>query len=68
MKQYKNHWLPIYNLASWKNYEAWKERGREDILVRANRKWKDILATSPDMMIDSELDKMLQDYLSNTSQ
>ena len=67
MQQYKDHWLPIYKLASWENYEAWKEKGREDILVRANRKWKDILANSPDSMIDSELDKTLQDYLRKSS-
>lgn len=66
MRQYKNHWRPINNLASWENYETWKKKGREDILVRANRKWKDILANSPDSMIDAELDKMLQDYLRNT--
>jgi len=68
MQQYKDHWLPIYKLASWENYEAWKEKGREDILVRANRKWKDILANSPDSMIDSELDKTIQDYLRKSSQ
>jgi trimethylamine--corrinoid protein Co-methyltransferase len=68
MQQYKNHWCPIHNLASWENYESWKERGGEDILVRANRKWKDILATSPDSLIDSELDKALQDYLRKSCQ
>ncbi len=68
MEHYKNHWLPIYDLASWETYETWKKKGREDILVRANCKWKDILANSPDMIIDSELDKMLQDFLCNTSQ
>lgn len=68
MQQYKNHWHPIHNLASWDNYETWKEKGQEDILVRANRKWKDILSNSPDMLIDTELDKLLQDFLCNTGQ
>ncbi len=68
MEQYKNHWRPVHNLASWETYEAWQENGREDILLRANAKWKDILANSPDMMIDPELDKMLQDYLRIASQ
>ena len=67
MQQYKTHWRPIYNLASWESYEAWKKRGQEDILVRANRKWKDVLSNSPDSMIDPELDKMLKDFLSKTT-
>ncbi len=68
IQQYKNHWLPIHNLASWESYESWKKRGSEDILVRANRKWKEILANSPDSMIDPELDKALQDYLRKCNQ
>jgi trimethylamine--corrinoid protein Co-methyltransferase len=68
MQQYKNHWRPIYNLASWENYETWKKKGKQDILVRANRKWKEILAGTPDSMIDSELDNMLQDFLRKTGQ
>jgi trimethylamine--corrinoid protein Co-methyltransferase len=67
MEQYKNHWRPMHNLASWESYGVWQENGCEDILVRANAKWKDILANSPDMMIDPELDKMLLDYLRNAS-
>jgi len=63
MQNYKNHWRPIYNLSSWENYETWKKRGREDILLRANRKWKEILANSPETMIDAELDNTLQDFL-----
>ena len=68
MQQYKNHWRPIYNLSSWENYETWKKRGREDILVRANRKWKAILADSPNSMIDPELDLMLQNFIQIASQ
>ena len=68
MEYYKDHWLPMHNLASWESYANWEEKGREDILVRANRKWKDILANSPESMIDPELDKMLQDYLLRSSQ
>ncbi len=63
MEQYKNHWLPTLQIASWDSYEMREEKGREDILVRANRKWKEILAGSPDSLIDPELDKMLQAYL-----
>jgi trimethylamine--corrinoid protein Co-methyltransferase len=63
MRQYKNHWRPIHNLASWENYESWRKKGQEDILARANRKWKEVLAECPERMIDSELDKSLQDFL-----
>lgn len=62
MHQYKNHWRPIHNLASWENHESWRRKGREDILLRANRKWKEILAECPDMLIDRELDKSLQEF------
>ena len=41
-----------YNLASWENHQTWKDKGAEDILVRANRKWKQIVSARPEMMID----------------
>ncbi|MBF0528220.1 MAG: trimethylamine methyltransferase family protein [Deltaproteobacteria bacterium] len=59
MKKFRNHWLPIHGLASWETYNVWEKHGGQDIMVRANRKWKEILAKSPETLIDQELDREL---------
>ena len=60
-KHFKNNWLP--SISNWDSYEEWKEKGSEDIVVNANKKFKEILANAPEMLIDSELDKDLKAYM-----
>ncbi len=57
----RDRWLP--SLSNWEVYEKWQEAGSEDVAVRANRKYKEILADAPNTLIDPEVDKILQDYM-----
>lgn len=59
-KRYKELWEP--SVSDWHAYSEWKEID-EDILVRANKKWKKRLADAPEMMIDKELDRELLSYI-----
>lgn len=59
-KHYKDLWEPT--VSDWHTYTEWKETD-EDILVRANRMWKQRLADAPEKMIDDGLEKDLEDYI-----
>jgi len=59
-KHYKDLWEPT--VSDWHTYTEWKEID-EDILVRANRMWKQRLADAPEKMIDDGLEKDLEDYI-----
>jgi trimethylamine--corrinoid protein Co-methyltransferase len=39
------------------------ETGSEDVTVRANRKYKEILQNAPETLIDPEVDQALNDYI-----
>ncbi len=57
----RDRWLPP--LSEWGPYENWQQAGSEDVAVRANRKYKEILANAPDTLIDPEVDNELHDYM-----
>ncbi len=63
LKQARKNWLP--SISDWKANEREEV---EDILVRANRKFKETIAKAPESMIDSELDKELLAYVKSHSQ
>jgi len=54
-------WQPT--MADWNSYDNWHRDGSEDILVTANKKVKEILASAPDSIIDEQLDKDLRAYI-----
>ncbi len=60
-EQCRSVWEPT--LSDWDTYDNWRNKGEEDILVAANRKYKKILEEAPESLIDEELDKELQDYI-----
>ncbi len=57
----KELWSPTISFCG--SYEEWEEQGSEDVVVRANRKYKEILQNCPETLIDPETDKALQLYL-----
>ena len=57
----KELWSPTISHCS--SYEEWEEQGSEDVVVRANRKYKEILQNCPETLIDPETDKALKLYL-----
>jgi trimethylamine---corrinoid protein Co-methyltransferase len=60
-KNFKNGWLP--SVSCWDSYDKWEKGGKEDIMVKANRKVKQILNSAPKMMISPDLDKDLMAFM-----
>jgi len=58
----RKSWRPT--VSSWSSFADWEKKGKEDILRRANRKWKEILEKSPEKIIDRTVDKEIEDYVS----
>lgn len=54
-------WLP--SVSDWESYDAWENAGSEDLLIRANRKYKEILANAPETLLDPSLQKDLERYI-----
>jgi trimethylamine--corrinoid protein Co-methyltransferase len=54
-------WRPT--VSDWDPYAEWEGKGSPDILVKANKMWKERLANAPEMLIDKELDKALKAYI-----
>jgi trimethylamine--corrinoid protein Co-methyltransferase len=61
LHHFRQRWLP--SLSDWNTYEDWQKAGSEDIAVRANKKYKEILAEAPERLIEPEVDKALADYI-----
>jgi len=60
-EHFRDRWTPL--IADWESYTDWQETGSEDILVRANKKFKKILASAPETHIDKELENTLKSYM-----
>lgn len=59
--RFKNQWLP--DMSCWSSYDKWDAAGRESIMERANKRYREILDSRPDMMISRELDRDLKAYM-----
>jgi trimethylamine--corrinoid protein Co-methyltransferase len=64
-EHFRESWTPI--VSEWDSYEEWQKRGSEDVVIRANRKYKEILNNAPESMIDKALDEDLQAYIKMAS-
>ncbi|MBM4236746.1 MAG: trimethylamine--corrinoid methyltransferase [Firmicutes bacterium] len=49
--------------SDWSNYAEWKTSGSQDILVRANKMFKDRLAAAPESLLDSAVQSDLKTYI-----
>jgi trimethylamine--corrinoid protein Co-methyltransferase len=65
LAHFRDLWLP--SISDWEPYEIWKENGSEDIALKANRTYKEILANAPEMVIDLEVDKELKRYIAKVT-
>jgi trimethylamine--corrinoid protein Co-methyltransferase len=65
LTNFRNRWLPT--LSEWETYEDWQASGSQDVAVRANRQYKEILEKAPQSLIDSGVDKALQAYIRNAA-
>jgi len=61
---FRKCWKPT--VSTWDTYSDWKEKGAQDIVEKANEKYKEILNKPQKILIDSETDKDLQAYIEKT--
>ncbi len=54
-------WKPTVSF--WGTYADWQKDEQEDILVRANRRYKQILENCPESNLDPAVDRQLQRYV-----
>ncbi|SDO72516.1 trimethylamine methyltransferase family protein [Desulforhopalus singaporensis] len=61
LKKCRSMWTPA--VSDWSSFSDWQKAGESDVVVRANRKYKEILAACPESMISSELDQELRAFV-----
>ncbi|MDA8220991.1 trimethylamine methyltransferase family protein [Desulfosporosinus sp.] len=64
-EHFRESWTPT--VSEWGSYDEWVTQGSEDVVVRANRKYKEILNNAPESLIDKDLDNDLQRYIEKAS-
>ena len=57
----RERWFP--KVSYWGTYEDWAQAGSEDVALRANKKYKQILRDAPPSLIDDALDRELKAYM-----
>ncbi len=57
----RDFWAPTVSV--WEPYGVWETEGSEDALTRASKRYKRILAESPDSLIDPSLEAELKAYM-----
>ena len=57
----RERWFP--KISYWGAYEDWVQAGSEDVALRANKKYKQILRDAPPSLIDDALDRELKAYM-----
>ena len=61
LAHFHERWMP--GLSDWESYAGWQEKGSEDVAIKANRNFKEILAHAPQALIDPQVDRALKDYI-----
>jgi trimethylamine--corrinoid protein Co-methyltransferase len=61
LEKYQERWRPT--ISNWDSREEWEEKGNDDVLIRANKKYKELLSSAPEILIDSGVDKELKAYI-----
>ncbi len=65
LKHCREMWKPSVSYCG--SYANWEKEGEEDVLVRANRKWKELLSVCPETLLDAETDKDLAKYVNDNT-
>jgi trimethylamine---corrinoid protein Co-methyltransferase len=56
-------WSP--EVSDWNAYAAWESSGAQDVMIRANQRYKDVLANSPDSLLDAKIDTALAAFIAS---
>ncbi len=60
-KRCRRQWLPT--VSCWSSYDEWETTGKQTIMERANKKYREILGNRPEMMISKKLDQDFKTYM-----
>ncbi|CAA7603425.1 trimethylamine-corrinoid protein Co-methyltransferase [Acididesulfobacillus acetoxydans] len=60
-EQFRTIWTPT--ISDWESFDDWKEAGAEDVVSKANRRYKKILQEASDSLLDPATDQELQAYI-----
>jgi len=60
-KRFKNQWLPT--VSCWTSFDKWETSGKQSVMERANKKYKEILGNRSEMMISKDLDRDLMAFM-----
>ncbi len=61
MKHCRDFWSPT--ISTTESHDDWKKKGAVDILQAANKKYKEILASCPERILDETEDQALERYI-----
>lgn len=61
LRDCRKNWKPTVSF--WGNLSDWEKKGQEDIVERANRRYKEILESCPETLLDPEVEKELTAYV-----
>jgi len=61
-KECRGMWKP--SISDWQSYDTWASGGAEDIVARANKKFKAVLANAPESFLEKGLEADLARYVS----
>jgi len=57
-ESFRSLWTPT--ISDWTSHQDWTAAGAEDVTIRANRRFKEILAGAPDSLLDAAVEKQLR--------
>ena len=60
-EHFRDFWLPT--VSDCESHQDWQNAGQEDVMIRANKRFKQILADAPESILDSEIEKDLTIYI-----
>ncbi|MCB8815863.1 trimethylamine methyltransferase family protein [Desulfosporosinus shakirovi] len=60
-EKFRSLWTPT--VSDWGNYSDWKSSGSEDVVIRANRRYKQILQNAPESLLDTAIDKAILKFI-----
>lgn len=62
-KNFKSAWRPTVSI--WEDHAKWEKNGSQDVVLRANTRYKEILANSPDTTLNSEQEDALNAFINS---
>lgn len=60
-EKFRSRWMPT--ISGCESYSDWTTAGSEDVVIKANRKYKEILNNAPENLLDPHIDQEILKYI-----